>query len=86
MSFIFDSQNGQLYIDSIKDGTIYVHPITGTNIEDFIAIVLSCFNQLAGTKRICFSYDESTITIDNPNISCNEVLELWNEECKKSNL
>lgn len=83
-SLCFKTQNNVGFkINSLNAGVICVEPIGATNIEEFVAAILGCFDEksnMYGLKEIEFNFEGVSITVNARNMDYDLIISEWYEK------
>ena len=86
-SLCFKAQNGTwLKVKSLNSGVICVEPLGATNIEEFLKVILGCFDEksnMYGFRAIEFDFEGVHIVVDSYNMDYESILEEWRTKRKE---
>lgn len=77
----FKAQNGTGFkLNSLHSGIACIEPLGATNIEDFVTVVVGCFDEksnLYGFRAIEFDFDGVHIVVDSRNMDYETIVKEW---------
>lgn len=81
----YETKVGEIYLDSFKNGVLYVKPTPGCHIEDFVIIVAELFEEIENLNKVSLNFDDTIVVVEKQNADPECIFNLWCKARGKTN-